>query len=165
MKIFSRLLQVLLYVIQVIGVLTVLYFALGFVADAFLTDHVAVAKKEFGSPEGLATLSELYARIEKQPHDPELKVVEQHWPKYPKIREIPSSWIPDRLYKLKKTHFIYSNLYAYYDEDDSLIGIEFHQSRWGCFASRDATRCPSSYSYLHKVADSPLHVTVRQMSD
>lgn len=155
----------LIYTFAVIGALTVLCLTVVLVENMLLTDPVAVGAKEIGSPAGMAAISELYKKIEEQPHHSELKIVEKHWPKYPKIREIPSSWIPDRLSKLKKTHLIYGNLYAYYDENDGLIGIELHHSRWGYFASRDVTRCPSSYSYLRKIADYPLHVTVRQMTD
>jgi hypothetical protein len=165
MKILSR-------ILEVIGVLTVLYLLVGMGVRTILPNRLNVVREHYQSPEVIAAVSELYAKIESNPHDAELKVednlppnLHSHLADYSKVRRIPSSWLAIRLQRNDKNKdlFLFGNTFAYYDEEDSLIGIEIGMgSTVSCFASRDSTRCPSTYTSIHRIANSPLNVVLKE---
>ena len=55
----------------------------------------------------------------------------------------------------------WGDVIAYFDKEGALEGIEFYQSRYGCFASRNAMKCPPSFTHAVRIATHPIYVTVR----
>jgi hypothetical protein len=124
-------------------------------------------RSQFGSPEGIRAISELYSRIERSPKSPDLKIVKETWlpvPQVATIRVVPRSWLSDHFKPWWGTsddieHLRWGAVLAYYGQNDELIGIEFLGSRYGCFASRDPERCPSWFVTLNRLAEKPLWIT------
>jgi hypothetical protein len=104
--------------------------------------------------------------VEAARSDPSLKVVQSNLITYPKIRRVPKSWLPEQFSDfwggvLNDSSVEWGDVLAYYDERDALVGIEFFGSRYGCFVSRDATRCPSWFHTLRRLSERPLYITTR----
>lgn len=84
-----------------------------------------------------------------------------------RVRNIPKAFLPGRFATdwgqdlVEESALGWGYVLAYYDEDDALQGVEFYGSRYGCFISRDATRSPSWYSSLHRIAERPVYVSIR----
>lgn len=154
--------RLIIYSLAAIGALGILLGVIRISAAAVFPGYEAQAVEEFGSPEAIKGISELYSRIEKSPNDPALKEIQEDLAKFPRVRRIPRSWLPS-CFASKWGDDIgeWRRVFAYYDESDTLVGIEFFGSRYGCFASRNATRCPSSYSSLLRIAEKPIYVTAR----
>jgi hypothetical protein len=153
---------IIIYLLAAIGLITLLICAIRITAVRFFPGYEAQAVEEFGDPEAIKAIAELYDRIEASPHDPALKEVDEHLAKFPKIRQVPRSWLPARFARKWGEDFgTWRKVLAFYDDSDKLVGIEFFGSRYGCFASRDATRCPSWYSSLRRIAEQPIYVTAR----
>jgi hypothetical protein len=158
--------RIAINILAVIGVLALTFLALRFAACVISPNYIEDAKTQFGSPEAIAAIESLYARIEAAPTDPALKIVQEKVSDFPGIRKIPKSWLPQQFLPiwgttLDNSYAGFGDVLAYYDNKDALIGIEFYGSRYGCFASRDATRCPSWFQSLHRLAEKPLYVTSR----
>lgn len=150
--------------LAVIGVMAFVLLAILLTGNAVFPGYVKAAKERFGTPTAIAGLAELYARIETAPKDPALKLVQVGGST--QARSIPRSWLPQQFQAnwgaTEQDDLVdFGHVFAYYDEKDSLVGLEFYGSRWGCFVSRDATRCPSEYVSLHRLAEKPLYVTAR----
>lgn len=156
--------------LAVIGVLALMILVFRIVSNAVFPGYEQDAKEQFGSPEAIAAIATLYSRLEIAPTDPALKVIQEKVSSFHRVRKIPRSWLPKEFSTLWGTStdgesVDFGDVLAYYDEKDVLVGIEFYGSRWGCFASRDATRCPSWFQSLHRVAEEPLYVTSRITGD
>lgn len=131
--------------------------------------YLEQTKSQFGSQEGIKAVSELYSRIERSPNSPELKIVEETWlpvPKVATIRNVPRSWLSNHFNFMwgspdNSELLHWGAVFAYYDQNEKLIGIEFLGSRYGCFASRDPQRCPASFVTLNRLAEKPLWITGR----
>jgi hypothetical protein len=162
--------RIAINLLAAIGVIALVFLALRLSSHAILPGYDQAAKEQFGSPEAVAAIATLYSRLEAAPSDPALKVIKEKVSGFPSVRKIPRSWLPKEFSTLWSTStddapVEFGNVLAYYDEKDNLLAIEFYGSRWGCFASRDATRCPSWFQSLHRLAEKPLYVTSRITGD
>jgi hypothetical protein len=127
------------------------------------------ARAEFGSPQAIAEIAALFTRVEAAKGDPALETITYTRPGgFHRLRRIPASWLADRFEDLwRRTHQgnspSWGDVLACYDADDTLVGIEFYASRYGCFATRDATRCPPGFDLdtLHRLANQPILVIIR----
>jgi hypothetical protein len=135
-----------------------------------------LAKREFGTPEAIADLTTLYAKVEAAGYT--LKLVPSssngateaavtRWKATARWRKIPRAWLPERygnsLWATNpdlEPQFVQSrDVVAYYDDRDTLLGIWFYGSRWGCFVTRDPERCPPWFGTLRRLATEPLYVS------
>jgi hypothetical protein len=153
--------RITLTLLAIVGALTLLIFAFQLLMHAFFPTFAEMAKGQFGTPEAVAQISALYLKIEAAPKDPALVVVSSG---KGKTRNVPKSWLPKRFSSMwgvdsPNAADDFDVVHAYFDEKDAFIGIEFVGSRYGCFASRDATRCPSYFGTLHRLAEKPLFIT------
>ncbi|MES2983319.1 MAG: hypothetical protein V4727_13480 [Verrucomicrobiota bacterium] len=160
--------KILTRILAVIGALAILIELVGMGVRSILPDQLDLVREHFQSPEVITAISELYAKIEANPLNAELKVEDNlhpHLSDYSKVRRIPTSWLAVCLQRNEKNKdlFLLGNTVAYYDEEDSLIGIEIGMgSTVSCFVSRDSTRCPSTYTSIHRIAKSPLNVVLKK---
>jgi hypothetical protein len=111
-------------------------------------------RRHFASPEAIRALATLYERVEKEGRTLE--------PVGAKVRGIPYDWMPQEFSREWRLYYVgVSRVVALFDDRRELVAIEFQGSRCGCFVSRDAERCPSSFRTLERFAISPLFVTGR----
>lgn len=150
-----------------VGTIVILIVAFFFISAWLIPSSYDTAIKEFGTPESLASISELYERIETDPHNPKLEVVKDHQLDSLRVRNIPKSFLREQfgsrwgLDLVGKSTLGGNYVLAHYGEGDVLEGIEFRGSRYGCYASRKATRFPSRYTSLHRIATQPIYVSIR----
>jgi hypothetical protein len=162
--------HIAIFSLAAIGALALALLALRFASHAAFPGYREVARRQFASPGTIAAISSLYAKVEAAKSDPSLQVVESSLITYPMIRRIPKSWLPEQFSDfwggvLNHSSVEWGDVLAYYDERDVLVGIEFFGSRYGCFASRDSTRCPSWFHTLHRLSERPLYITTRISED
>jgi hypothetical protein len=156
-------------ILAAIGVISLLLLAFRLLGDAFAPGYAESARRMFGSPEAIRDLSQLYSRVEASRDDPTFKALPQK--PYPtKTRKVPSAWLPKRFsvpWGLwhDPDRIENGDVLAYYDTSDELVAIEFLGSRYGCFISRDAQRCPSYFVTLHRLAKEPVFVTAVVSAD
>jgi hypothetical protein len=150
-----------------IGVFALLGGILVLLINAGAPNYDERAKEEFGSPESIRAIEKLFARIEGNPADIELKILATHspYPTYSIIRRIPKNWIPAEFpywgAMLNAELIEPTDVLSYHDSDNTLVAIEFSGTRYGCFVSRDPNRCPPRFERLNRLAETPLFITSR----
>lgn len=157
-----------------IGILSLAFVALR-QSSMFLTDYVEIARSKFDSPEAVQAIAELYARVEASSSDPGLTRIEDYFLlRHRNVRRIPKSWLPARFSDWSSRSqddsapspiLNWGDVIAYYDEKEVLEGIEFYGSRYGCFASRSAMKCPPRFTRAVRIATKPIYVTVRDYGE
>ena len=153
-----------------IGILSLAFVALR-QSSMLLTDYVEIARSKFDSPEAIQAIEELYNRVEANSSDPSLAKIEDHlFMRHHHVRRIPKSWLPahfsdwssnDQNDNAPNPMLTWSDVIAYYDEKNMLEGIEFYRSRYGCFASKNAMKCPPRFTHAVRIATNPIYVIVR----
>lgn len=139
--------------------------------NRFLNNYVEIARSKFDSPEAIQAITDLYSRVEANTSAHGLvKVEDKFFLRHQNVRRIPKSWLPACFsdWSLRSDNdtrgssmLAWGDVIAYYDEKGALEGIEFYASRYGCFASRDAMKCPPRFTHAVRIAITPLFVTVR----
>jgi len=155
----------------IVGVLSLLH-SIFRQAHFFLFDYVERARLEFDTPEAIQAITLLYEKIESNPTDPSLKKITIGDPahRHPNVCRIPKLWLPEHFsnWSLRNSEndaqnpiLEWGDVIAYFDKENVLEGIEFYQSRYGCFASRNAMKCPPSFTHAVRIATHPIYVIVR----
>jgi hypothetical protein len=147
-----------------------------FAANLF-SSYEEMARDDFATPQALNSLCSLYERVESEPVSSGIiKDVEFPWsdhPGYAHTRRIPAKWIQSQfrewgnrgMYADEDDFVFWRDVLAYYNEQNQLQGIEFYGSRYGCFISRKPVMCPPWFLKSKLIAEKPLYVTIRFMSN
>lgn len=157
--------EILTALMAVIGALAVVFVPIVLAAVKLAPTYERTGREVFGTPEALADLAALYSKIEAAPHDDALRPVTHFPPVRGKSRRIPRAWLPPRFAKDWGTDSSElmvrpPDVFAYYDAEDRLIGVQFGSTRSGCFLSREPMACPRSFGSLHRLQGEPLYVTL-----
>ncbi len=152
--------------------ITRIFAAIGIIALGYAGLRMAVptydrlARLQFGNDEALTALVDLYNRVAAEDiQDTALREV--HFPNssFSRSRRVPKEWFPDIFpmwgvpQELGSDYAYVGDVVAHYDEDDTLIGVEFCGTRFGCFISSDPVVPLHSFGALHRIITEPLYVT------
>jgi len=154
--------RALVILCRIIGILSFLT-CLVLLADRFVKPrgYAEMAVEDFGTPERVAQLTQLYQRAQATPAPAELAVVDRGgmsgspWIAEEQIvttRLIPASWMPEDIGVIWRHpsggSVSNSSALAYYDARDRLLGIQFAGSRYGAWLSEDRPLLPTNYQSL-----------------
>lgn len=155
----------LLFVMLVVTVIGIVMLIRSFLS------YEGMAHRDFGGTARIASIVELFERVEKRPATDFVAVTDD--PKifgFPETRAIPASAIPKELadgmwanldHSGMAASANYWDVLAHYDEYHKLRAIEFYGSRYGAFVSRDASLKPKMWGQLQQFAGAPIYITVR----
>jgi hypothetical protein len=150
-----------------IGALALICGAVALLINSQAPSYDKRAKEEFGSAAAIHAIEKLYSRIADAPNNPELKTLTAVYrlPGYAKVLRVPKAWMPKEFSQwgsvLDSELIEPTEVVAYYDTNNTLLAIEFLGTRYGCFISRDANRCPPRFDTLNRLAENPLFITAR----
>jgi hypothetical protein len=156
--------------LAVFGALSLAFWGIRAVGRMIAPGYEVDAARQFGSAAVIHEIETLYTRVENSKLGAEMRPVKAEFVGFASVRRVPKSWLPTSLSGiwggvLDSDSIEWGDVLAYYDESSRLVGIEFYGSRYGCFISRDATRCPPWFRSLHRLADKPLFITTRITGD
>ena len=145
-----------------IGIISLAIVALRVCIARAVPTYEEVGREQFGTEEAIVDLAALYNKVDLSGETPELVAFHSD---DSITRNIPRSWLPAR-YKgnwgvdAMNGYIEFGAVMAYYDKNDNLYGLEFVGSRYGCFVSRDATRCPTAFGTLYRLSTKPIFVSL-----
>jgi hypothetical protein len=156
----NKMKRILVTVLSVIGFFSICIILI----DHSHKSHLEYGVEIFGSNDGLVALVELYQKVhsEQIPEEPHEK-----YNGFPITKDVPADWIPEALVRKTPSGVDvpwgdpWGDVFAYYDESENLIGIEFDSGRWGCFISEDPKVCSSHAASFHRISSYPLYVSIR----
>ena len=150
-----------------IGAIALLSTSLALLINSQAPKYDQRAREEFGSPEAIRAIEKLYGRIENAAANSELKILQNpyRFPEYATVRRIPEAWVPQEFPDwgafLDTERVEGTDIVAYFDSNNALVAIEFLGTRYGCFISRDPSRCPRGFNRLNRLTEKPLFITSR----
>ncbi len=158
------------------GAVALLTVTLKIIGSAILPAREVQVRNEFGSLDAVNELGDFYRKIASGAVTSQLFTMDESWTQFLKTKRIPKSLLPKRFvnhwsYNETDERFTspfmrWPDVVAYFDRENRLVGIEFAQSRLGCFISDNPGRCPPWFDSLHRIAnDGNIIVTARVMED
>jgi hypothetical protein len=155
--------KIIVRILAVIGVIALLFTSLRWVVLTIAPSYEETSAKQFGRPEAISAITQLYLRVEKSPSTTfQIVDTEGRQMGFPKVVKIPRNLIPPMFeyWGINPTgkYLFWGDVLAYYDKDDGLVGIMFYGSRYGCFVSRSPTVCPPWFTTLQHLSGPPLYI-------